>query len=77
MNAKCQREPVLVRARMSMEREKRRLLLDKLDRTDVAADLDLLCDTEKAALQTLEVQSSKMEVAQLRLDHTMSILRDF
>ncbi|KAJ3413656.1 DNA-directed RNA polymerase III subunit RPC3 [Chytridiales sp. JEL 0842] len=52
-------------------------LLEKVQRTDVKEDEDLLTDAEKEGLNHLKTLSEKLRVSEARLDRALMILRDF
>lgn len=63
--------------RTNVERAKRRLLLEKAERTDVKEDEDLLSKNEKHELELWKAREERMGVGLARLDRVVMVLRDF
>lgn len=64
--------------RTNVERNKRKQLLDKADRTDVRENPDeYLTKTERHELELWKQREEKLNVALERLDRVAMILRDF
>ncbi|KAI9209760.1 RNA polymerase III subunit RPC82 helix-turn-helix domain-containing protein [Polychytrium aggregatum] len=65
-----------VKLRRKKELEDRQVLLEKIERTDVAQNLDLLSDSDKAQWGLLKKTVGLLKATELRLDELIMTLRD-
>ncbi|CEG78332.1 hypothetical protein RMATCC62417_12960 [Rhizopus microsporus] len=63
--------------RKTEELQKRDWLLGKLSRSDVASNIDLLNEIDKAEVGNMNKVMERIEIAKARLDEMIMVLRDF
>lgn len=63
--------------RKTEELQKRDWLLGKLSRSDVASNIDLLNEIDKAEVGNMNKVIERIEIAKARLDEMIMVLRDF
>lgn len=66
-----------IQQRKQRELEIRSRLIDKLNREDVKANMDLLSEADKREVAEMEKVLQRLETSKKRLDEIIMIFRDF
>lgn len=66
-----------IQQRKQRELEIRSRLIDKLNREDVKANMDLLSEADKREVAEMERVLQRLETSKKRLDEIIMIFRDF
>lgn len=81
MRSLCEKKFVtcrkIVYERKRYETEQRKTLLNKLERTDVKEDLDLLSPVEKTELDKFSRIIRFLDIHLLQMDEHLALLKDF